>query len=142
MMVKAYIDAAYGVHQDSSKSHTGCAIVLGESAKLKIVTKSSTEARCEQWRIISSNNCWRHEWHVILENICLKSEFDRAAIELEQSPYVEVVGLAKLKRYFARSYFRFHRRSCLLCHPRYRARRLDSLLSGRDSKIKKSVSRK
>lgn len=51
MVVRAYIDAAYGVHQDSGKSHTGCAIVLGEagplftkSAKQKIVTKSSTEA--------------------------------------------------------------------------------------------------
>jgi hypothetical protein len=51
VVVKAYIDAAYGVHQDSGKSHTGCAIVLGEagpifakSAKQKIVTKSSTEA--------------------------------------------------------------------------------------------------
>ena len=51
MVVKAYIDAAYGVHQDSGKSHTGCAVVLGEagptfakSAKQKIVTKSSTEA--------------------------------------------------------------------------------------------------
>jgi Reverse transcriptase (RNA-dependent DNA polymerase) len=51
MIVKAYIDAAYGVHTDSGKSHTGCAIVLGEagpifakSAKQKIVTKSSTEA--------------------------------------------------------------------------------------------------
>lgn len=51
MVVRAYIDAAYGVHQDSGKSHTGCSIVLGEagplfakSAKQKIVTKSSTEA--------------------------------------------------------------------------------------------------
>jgi hypothetical protein len=51
MSVKAYIDAAYGVHQDSGKSHTGCVIVLGEagplfakSSKQKIVTKSSTEA--------------------------------------------------------------------------------------------------
>jgi hypothetical protein len=51
MTVKAYIDAAYGVHQDSGKSHTGCAVVLGDagpvfskSAKQKIVTKSSTEA--------------------------------------------------------------------------------------------------
>jgi Reverse transcriptase (RNA-dependent DNA polymerase) len=51
MIVKAFIDAAYGVHQESGKSHTGCAIVLGESgpifaksAKQKIVTKSSTEA--------------------------------------------------------------------------------------------------
>ena len=51
MTVKAYIDAAYGVHQDTGKSHTGCAVVLGEagpifskSAKQKIVTKSSTEA--------------------------------------------------------------------------------------------------
>jgi hypothetical protein len=51
MTVKAYIDAAYGVHQDSGKSHTGCVIVLGacgpllaKSSKQKIVTKSSTEA--------------------------------------------------------------------------------------------------
>lgn len=51
MEVRAYIDAAYGVHTKSGKSHTGCAISLGEggpvfvkSAKQKIVTKSSTEA--------------------------------------------------------------------------------------------------
>ena len=51
MRVRAYIDAAYGVHTESGKSHTGCAIVLGDagpvfckSAKQKIVTKSSTEA--------------------------------------------------------------------------------------------------
>ena len=51
MAVKAYIDAAYGVHKSSGRSHTGCAIVLGEagvlsarSSKQKIVTKSSTEA--------------------------------------------------------------------------------------------------
>jgi hypothetical protein len=51
MTVKAYIDAAYGVHQESGKSHTGCVIVLGDagplfakSGKQKIVTKSSTEA--------------------------------------------------------------------------------------------------
>jgi hypothetical protein len=46
MIVKAYI----GVHRDNSKSHTGCAIVLGESglvfakyAKQKFITKFSTE---------------------------------------------------------------------------------------------------
>jgi hypothetical protein len=51
MSVTGYIDAAYGVHSDSGKSHTGCAIVIGEmgavfakSTKQKIVTKSSTEA--------------------------------------------------------------------------------------------------
>jgi hypothetical protein len=51
LQVRAYIDAAYGVHQDSGKSHTGCALVMGEagpvfvkSGKQKIVTKSSTEA--------------------------------------------------------------------------------------------------
>lgn len=51
MRVRAYIDAAYGVHQDSGKSHTGCSIVLGDgvplynkSTKQKIVTESSTEA--------------------------------------------------------------------------------------------------
>jgi hypothetical protein len=48
--VEAYIDAAYGVHTSSGKSHTGCAIVLGngpvfvKSTKQKIVSKSSTEA--------------------------------------------------------------------------------------------------
>jgi len=53
--VNAYIDAAYGVHTTSGKSHTGCAIVLGESgpvysksSKQKIVTKSSTEAELDQ----------------------------------------------------------------------------------------------
>ena len=52
MIVKAFIDAAYKMHQDSGKSHTGCAIVLGESGPLfakstkqKIVTKSSTETK-------------------------------------------------------------------------------------------------
>ena len=51
MTVRAFIDASYGVHQASEKSHTGCAIVLGEagvlsarSSKQKLVTKSSTEA--------------------------------------------------------------------------------------------------
>ena len=51
MTVRAYIDAAYGVHQASRKSHTGCAIVLGDagvldarSAKQQIVKKSSIEA--------------------------------------------------------------------------------------------------
>jgi hypothetical protein len=51
MTVRAYIDASYGVHQSCGKSHTGCAIVLGDagvltarSSKQKIVTKSSTEA--------------------------------------------------------------------------------------------------
>jgi hypothetical protein len=51
LKVGAYIDASYGVHTASGKSHTGCAIVVGEagpvhvkSGKQKIVTKSSTEA--------------------------------------------------------------------------------------------------
>ena len=49
--VRAYIDASYGVHQGSGKSHTGCVIALGDagviaarSSKQQIVTKSSTEA--------------------------------------------------------------------------------------------------
>ena len=50
IVVKVYIDAAYGVHADG-KSHTGSCIVVGatgavhcKSAKQQIVTKSSTEA--------------------------------------------------------------------------------------------------
>jgi len=51
MSVRAYIDAAYGVHTTSGKSHSGCVITLDDagpvfvkSAKQKIVTKSSTES--------------------------------------------------------------------------------------------------
>jgi hypothetical protein len=49
IVVKVYIDAAYGVHADG-KSHTGSCIAIGatgavhcKSAKQQIVTKSSTE---------------------------------------------------------------------------------------------------
>lgn len=51
MVVRVYIDAAYGVHAESGKSHTGAMVVIGESGavharstKQKIVVKSSTEA--------------------------------------------------------------------------------------------------
>ena len=51
LTVNVFIDAAYGVHQNSGESQTGCVIILGEqgplyakSSKQKIVTKSSTEA--------------------------------------------------------------------------------------------------
>jgi hypothetical protein len=47
--VRAFVNASYGVHRASGKSHTGCAIVLGGagvlsacSYKQKIVTKFST----------------------------------------------------------------------------------------------------
>ena len=48
--VRTHIDAAYGVHSTTGKSHSGCAISLGKgpvytaSKGQKIVTKSSTEA--------------------------------------------------------------------------------------------------
>jgi hypothetical protein len=51
MTVRAFIDAPYGLHQSSRKTHTGCAIVLGEaevvssrSSKQNIAIKFSTEA--------------------------------------------------------------------------------------------------
>ena len=51
LTVNVFIYAAYGVHQNSEKSHTGCVIILGEqgplyakSSKQKLVTRSSTEA--------------------------------------------------------------------------------------------------
>lgn len=49
--VSTQIDAAYGVHSDSGKSHTGCMVTVGaggpvyvKSSKQKTVAKSSTEA--------------------------------------------------------------------------------------------------
>ena len=47
MTVRAYIDAAYGVHSGTGKSHTGSLFagsLFAKSSKQKIVTKSSTEA--------------------------------------------------------------------------------------------------
>lgn len=51
LRVRCFIDASYGVHTSSGKSHTGCVVVIGDrgpvyakSGKQKIVTKSSTEA--------------------------------------------------------------------------------------------------
>jgi len=34
MIVRAYIDATYGGHQGSEKSHTGCAVFLGDAGVL------------------------------------------------------------------------------------------------------------
>ena len=62
--VEAYIDAAYGVHTSSGKSHTGCAIVLGcgpvfvKSTKQKIVSKSSTEAELIALSDCASQAIW------------------------------------------------------------------------------------
>jgi exosome complex RNA-binding protein Rrp4 len=57
--VRAYVDAAYGVHADG-KSHTGCMVIVGDdgavyfkSAKQKIVAKSSTEGEL----IAGSDSC-------------------------------------------------------------------------------------
>lgn len=46
MSVRAYIDAAYGVHTVSGKLYSECVITLGKTGPvfLKIVTKSSTES--------------------------------------------------------------------------------------------------
>ena len=93
MVVKAYIDAAYGVHQDSGKSHTGCAVVLGEagptfakSAKQKIVTKSSTEAELVGLR----HDLGRRAVHVALQLVQLAhAERCGRAMVVEQALYAE-----------------------------------------------------
>jgi hypothetical protein len=66
MKVSAYIDAAYGVHSASGKSHTGCALVVGDagpiscrSTKQKIVTKSSTEAE-----LVALSDCASQALHL------------------------------------------------------------------------------
>jgi hypothetical protein len=66
MGVKSFIDAAYGVHTSSGRSHTGCAIVLGaagpvyvKSGKQKIVTKSSTEAE-----LVAMSDCTSQAIHL------------------------------------------------------------------------------
>ena len=51
MSVSAYIDAAYGVHSSTRRSHGGGTIVIGlrgpshvKSGSIKVIAKSSTEA--------------------------------------------------------------------------------------------------
>jgi hypothetical protein len=63
--VRAYVDAAYGVHVDG-KSHTGVSIVIGEagpifvrSSKQPIVAKSSTEAE-----LIATSDSANQVFHV------------------------------------------------------------------------------
>jgi hypothetical protein len=63
--VRAYVDAAYGVHADG-KSHTGTSIVIGEhgpafvrSTKQPIVAKSSTEAE-----LIATSDSANQVFHV------------------------------------------------------------------------------
>ena len=63
--VRAYVDAAYGVHMDG-KSHTGVSIVIGEagpifvrSTKQPIVAKSSTEAE-----LIATSDSANQVFHV------------------------------------------------------------------------------
>ena len=65
MTVSAFVDAAYGVHTGSGKSHSGCAIVLGnngpvhvKSTKQKLVTKSSTEAELVALSDYASQAIW------------------------------------------------------------------------------------
>ena len=71
MSVEAYIDAAYGVHTSSGKSHTGCAIVLGgagpvfvKSTKQRIVTKSSMEAELVALSDCASQAVWARNFVV------------------------------------------------------------------------------
>ena len=63
--MQAFVDAAYGVHTDSGKSHSGCAVVLGDggpihvkSTKQKLVTKSSTEAELVALSDYASQAIW------------------------------------------------------------------------------------
>ena len=65
MVVEAYIDAAYGVHTSTGRSHTGCAIVLGlagpvsvKSTQQKIVTKSSMESELVALSDSASQAIW------------------------------------------------------------------------------------
>ena len=65
MTVGGFIDAAYGVHTSSGKSHSGCAMVLGtggpvhvKSTKQKLVTKSSTGAELVALSDVRNSTTW------------------------------------------------------------------------------------
>ena len=84
MSVGAYIDAAYGVHTSSGKSHSGCAIVLGgggpvfvKSTKQKIVVKSSTEAEL----VALSDNTSQAIW---VRNFVIAQGYDVGPVVIHQ----------------------------------------------------------
>ena len=69
--VNAFVDAAYGVHTSTGKSHSGCAMVLGiggpvhiKSTKQKLVTKSSTEAELVALSDYASQAIWMRNFIV------------------------------------------------------------------------------
>ena len=84
MTVGGFIDAAYGVHTSSGKSHSGCAMVLGnagpvhvKSTKQKLVTKSSTEAELVALSDYASQAIW-------LRNFILAQGYDVGPVVLHQ----------------------------------------------------------
>jgi hypothetical protein len=83
IMVKSYIDAAYGVHQDG-KSVTGCVITIGDmgpvhakSTKQKIVTKSSTEAE-----LVATSDSANQTLH--LRKFLIEQGHDQGPVEIYQ----------------------------------------------------------
>jgi hypothetical protein len=84
MTVGGFIDAAYGVHTGSGKSHSGCAMVLGDagpvhvkSTKQKLVTKSSTEAELVALSDYASQAIW-------LRNFIIAQGYDVGPVILHQ----------------------------------------------------------
>jgi hypothetical protein len=84
MTVGGFIDAAYGVHTGSGKSHSGCAMVLGnagpvhvKSTKQKLVTKSSTEAELVALSDYASQAIW-------LRNFIIAQGYDVGPVILHQ----------------------------------------------------------
>jgi hypothetical protein len=84
MTVGSFVDAAYGVHTSSGKSHSGCAMVLGnagpvhvKSVKQKLVTKSSTEAELVALSDYASQAIW-------LRNFIIAQGYDVGPVILHQ----------------------------------------------------------
>jgi hypothetical protein len=83
--VRAYIDAAYGAHIDG-KSHSGCAITIGESGpvfvksgKQSIVNKSSTDAE-----LVATSDSASQAFHV-RNSIVAQWHNDQPAVLLQDN---------------------------------------------------------
>ena len=84
LTVQAFVDAAYGVHTSSGKSHSGCAVILGaggpihvKSTKQKLVTKSSTEAELVALSDYASQAIW-------VRNFIIAQGYDVGPVVLHQ----------------------------------------------------------
>jgi hypothetical protein len=91
IVIESYVDAAYGVHVNSGKSHTGAYVTIGRgvilavSNKQKIVSKSSTEAELIGLSDFTSEVLWLRNFLIDQRHVvknCIIYQDNKSVISL------------------------------------------------------------